>query len=316
MPDDRRRFLAKLLIAAGGFVAAGAGALRWLLPGVQRPGAEANATAQAADTTNLVWVEGTDPYKNTRAAVAKLGGMGRFVKEGQRVTVLPNVGWARKEVQAACTNPRVVRAVIDMCAEEGAKSITAFCNPCNDIRLCLDLSGIGATIEASAGRFEQVNKNGWRRWEAARGCTHLKEFDVYRLVEDCDVLINVPIAKHHGGSQLTMCCKNLMGAVKDRGMIHQSLDEGIADLAMTIPQQLCVLDATRILLRHGPTGGNLDDTKQTNTLIAGLNPAEVDALGTTLFGQKPAEIRHLALLAKRGFAEIDPAKLSYARVSA
>ncbi len=78
-------------------------------------------------------------------------------------------------------------------------------------------------------------------------------------MRDCDVFINVPIAKHHGGSQLTMCCKNLMGAVKDRGYLHQSLHEGIADLAMMIPGHLCVLDATRILLRNGPSNGNLKD---------------------------------------------------------
>lgn len=309
--NDRRDFLRKIayILSAAPLVSAARTipGLGWL-----------PALSQAAEAApgNLVWVEGKDPYKNTIKALDQLGGMKRFVKKGQRVTILPNAGWARSPELAGCTNPRVVRAVIDECYKAGAKSVTLFCNPCNDGRMCLEQSGIGAEVAKTKARFEFINDSGWVKRNAVRGCTHVKTAQVYRLVQDCDVFINVPVAKHHGGSQLTMCCKNLMGAVKDRGYLHQSLHEGIADLAMMLPGSLCVLDATRILLRGGPSSGNPADSVVKNTIIAGVNLVQVDVLGTSLFGKQPSEIGYLKLLGQRKYADIDPAKLKYSRVKA
>jgi uncharacterized protein (DUF362 family) len=303
MNQSRRGFIAQLLLGLGGL------GLGQLLP-PDRP------LAKEPPAGESVWCEGQDPYAATVAAVDKLGGMQRFVKPGQRVALLPNAGWARTVEQAACTHPQVVKALIDMTHSAGAKSISVFCNPCNDIRLCLDLSGIGATVDASPARFEVINNRGWRKREAVAGCTFLRSAEIYRLVEDCDVLISAPVAKHHGSSTLTMCCKNLMGLVKDRGIMHQKLQVAIADLAMMVPADLCVLDASRILLRNGPTGGDLKDVKWTNTIVAGTRAPEVDVLGTSLFGIKPEGLEHLRLLGERGFVNLDPARLKVQRIKA
>jgi uncharacterized protein (DUF362 family) len=317
MADSRRGFLTKLLLGLGGLGIGLSGAGRSLLAtlGVSAGTAGvARAQEPALPRGESVWAEGADPYATTVAAVKELGGIKRFVKPGQNVLILPNIGWARTMEQGACTHPEVVRALIDLCDQAEAKTINLFCNPCNDIRVCLDKSGIGAVIDASRARFEFINKKGWRKREAVPGCKHLTATNVYRLVDDCDVMINAPVAKHHGSSRLTMCCKNLMGAILDRRTVHQKLNTSIADLTMMIPHQLCVLDASRILLRHGPTGGNLDDVAWKNTIIAGTHPVEVDALGTTLFGMQPAEIDHLKILHERGVGQIDPAKLTVKRI--
>jgi uncharacterized protein (DUF362 family) len=315
MTWDRREFLQRSILALGGFVTGLQLAQRgrsWhpsLLGALLSP-------AEAGTPADLVWAEGKDPYQNTVAAIKALGGMSRFVSKGARVALLPNIGWARKPECAATTNPAVVKALIKLSKDAGAKSVTVFCNPCNDMRVCLDLSGIGAVIDDAGARFEQLASNGWNKRQAVKGCSHLTSTEVYRLVDESDVLINCPVAKHHGGSVLTMCCKNLMGAVKDRGTLHQSLHEGIADLTQMLPHKLCVLDATRILLRNGPSGGDTKDVKVCNTLIAGLNPVQVDCLGTGLFGKIPSDIKYLQLLGQRGYAGIDTAKYKVARVTA
>lgn len=316
MPGGRRDFIAKLLGLTG--AVAGLGSLGQVLwSRAARADTAPAAIAAAEDTVpRNVWVEGKDPYACTVAAIDELGSIKRFVQKGQRVALLPNVGWARTMEQAANTHPEVLRAIIDQCEAAGAKSITAFCNPCNDIRVCLDKSGIGAMVEDSPARFEVINQQGWRARKGVAGCTHLKSAEVYRLVDDCDVLINVPVAKHHGNSQLTMCCKNLMGLVKDRGFMHQQLHEAIADLTMMVPHALCILDASRILTKHGPSGGNLKDVSWRNTIIAGVNPAEVDALGTSLFEQKPADIGYLRILDDRQYAVLDPTKVPVSRIEA
>jgi uncharacterized protein (DUF362 family) len=299
MQDNRRDFITKLL--------AGLGACGLGLSGIARA---------AVPTGESVWCEGKDPYANTVAALNKLGGMKRFVKKGQTVCLVPNIGWARTMGQCGNTHPEVVRALIDMCDKAGAKSTTVFCNPCNDMRVCLDKSGIGKVIDNSPARFEFINSKGWRQRKAVRGCTHLKSTEVYRLIDDCDVVINAPVAKHHGGAQLTMCCKNLMGVIQDRGTLHQKLHTGIADLTMMVPHDLCVLDASRILLRGGPSSGDLNNVEWKDTLIAGTNPLEVDVLGTTLFNMKPTDIGYIKILGERGYGHVDPAKLSVSYIKA
>lgn len=299
MQDSRRNFIAKLL--------AGLGACGLGLGGIARA---------AVPTGESVWCEGQDPYANTVATINKLGGMKRFVKKGQTVCLVPNIGWARTMEQAADTHPEVVRALIDMCDKAGAKSITVFCNPCNDMRVCLDKSGIGKVIEDSPARFEFINKRGWRKREAVAGCQFLTATSVYRLIDDCDVIINAPVAKHHGSSKLTMCCKNLMGVIEDRGKLHQKLHTSIADLTMMVPHDLCVLDASRILLRNGPSGGNLKDVEWKNTLIAGTHPLEVDVLGCSLFKLEPTSIGYIKFLGERNFGHVDPAKLSVKYIKA
>lgn len=303
MNQTRRGFITQLLLGLSGL-----GLGRFLPPD--------RALAKEPTTGESVWCEGQDPYAATVAAVNKLGGMARFVKKGQRVALLPNAGWARTMEQGACTHPQVVKALVDEAHEAGAKSITVFCNPCNDIRLCLDRSGIGSVVDDSPARFEVINARGWRKRNAVEGCTFLRSAEVYRLVEDCDVLINAPVAKHHGSSRLTMCCKNLMGLVKDRNVMHQKLDTAIADLTMMVPHALCVLDASRILLRNGPSGGDPQDVKWTNTIVAGTRPAEVDVLATSLFEIPPAEITHLRLLDERGVVTLDSSKLNVQYIKA
>lgn len=303
MNQSRRGFIAQLLLGLGGL-----GLGQFVRP--QQP------LAQEPPAGESVWCEGKDPYAATIAAVSKLGGMARFVKKGQRVALLPNAGWARTMEQGACTHPLVVKALIDEAHGAGAKSISVFCNPCNDIRLCLDRSGIGQTVDDSPARFEVINARGWRKRNAVEGCTFLRSAEVYRLVEDCDVLISAPVAKHHSGSRLTMCCKNLMGLVKDRNVMHQKLSTAVADLAMMVRADLCLLDASRIMLRNGPSGGDLKDVKWTNTIIAGTHAPELDVLATSLFELKPEEVEHLRLLGERGFVNLDPAKLKVQYIKA
>jgi uncharacterized protein (DUF362 family) len=141
----------------------------------------------------------------------------------------------------------------------------------------------------------------------------LKSWSFYEelvYANETDVLINVPIAKHHGTSRLSMALKNVFGMIGgDRGSLHTDIHPKIADLNKFVKIDLTVLDAFRILKNHGPTGGRLDDvdnsTDRARRIIVSTDPVAVDAYGATLFGMQPTDIGYIKESHEQGLGEID-----------
>jgi uncharacterized protein (DUF362 family) len=125
-------------------------------------------------------------------------------------------------------------------------------------------------------------------------------------VIEADRLINVPIAKHHSISRLTLGMKNLMGVIGgNRGRLHHKIAESLADIASVIHPDLTVIDATRILVANGPQGGRTEDVRSPETLIASPDMVAADAYATTLFGLKPEDVATVAVAAQRGLGVMD-----------
>lgn len=258
--------------------------------------------------------EGKDYAVITRNVIAALGGMQRFVKPGNVVVVKPNIGWDRKQEYAANTHPLVVRAIVEECIKAGAKKVKVFDNPCNDPRRTYVNSGI---LEALKGlrnvelkhteneRFKNTKING----------VFLKEWPLYDEALSADVFINVPIAKHHGLTRLTLGLKNIMGIMGgNRGYIHRSIEDALADVHSVVKSSLVIIDATRILLDHGPQGGNLRDVKILNRVIASTDIVAADAYATTLFNLHPQDISTTVNAYKRGMGEINLNKIKIIKV--
>lgn len=271
--------------------------------------------ALAAKEQPLVAVaEGKDYPAITRKAIAALGGMKRFVKAGDVVVVKPNMGWDRSTELAANTHPQVVRAVVEECLAAGAKKVKVFDYTCNDSRRCYVNSGIEGALKGmkhveckqiEPERFRKVQLNG----------QFLKEWELYDEALSANVFINVPVAKHHGLSKLTLGLKNIMGVMGgNRGYIHRNLDIALADVNAHVKSHLTIIDATRILLAHGPQGGNIADVRVLNKVIASTDIVAADAFATTLFGLKPADIPATVAAYKRGLGEMKLERIRVVRV--
>lgn len=276
-----------------------------LLTGTTRGGLQG---LLAAEPPVLAVAEGTDYAAVTRNAINALGGIEKFVKPGNVVVVKPNMGWDRKPEYGANTHPLVVKAIAEECLRVGAKKVKVFDNPCNDPRRSYENSGMRAALKGLQNvdlkhmeeeRYRNVKLNG----------VFLKEWELYDEALGADVLINVPIAKHHSLTRLSLGLKNMMGIMGgNRGYIHRSIEDALVDVNKAVKSHLTLIDATRILLDHGPQGGNLKDVKVLNKVIASRDIVAADAYATTLFGLNPADISTTVTAAKRGLGEISIAK--------
>ena len=239
------------------------------------------------------------PEELARRAVDALGGMKQFVSRGDIVVVKPNIGWDRLPVHAANTNPDVVGAVVKMALDAGAKKVVVADGSCNDPNRCFQRSGIwrkayalGAEVVLPAEhRFRTTRMKG----------EVLDEWPIFTTLVDADKVINVPVAKHHNLAKYTAAMKNWYGVLGGRrNRLHQNIDTSIADLATFMRPTLVVVDAMRVLVRNGPQGGNVDDTRVMNTVIASVDQVAADAYGCTLIGQHRDNLPYLKMGHERG----------------
>jgi len=314
----RRRVIG--LIGCGA-AAAAVGGYRLLRPANGRavtppdPSVAAGWTAgggagQAPDgQAELAIARNGEPAALVDAAIAALGGMGKYVSDGNKVLIKPNMGWDRAPELAANTNPQVVARLIELCLEAGAKRVTVMDRTCNDARRCYANSGIEEAAKAAGARVQHVDDGRVQRIDL--GGDVLDEWDVYDEMMDVDVRINAPGAKHHSLSRVTLGMKNWMGSVGgNRSRMHQHIHRSVVDLAAFFKPALTVLDAYRVLERNGPTGGNPADVRLARTLCASADPVAVDTFGASLFGIGPDDLRSLSLGEERGLGKRDLAQLA------
>lgn len=254
----------------------------------------------------LAVVHGPDPAAITRAAIEALGGMASFVSPGYNVIVKPNICTDYNPPEyASTTNPTVVATLVSMCLEAGAGRVRVMDYPFGGTaQSAYEISGIKAAVEAAGGEMHIMSHPKYITAEIPLGKS-LKEVRVYPDFLETDLLINVPIAKHHSATRLTLGCKNLMGTVLDRNLMHADLHQRIADVTSLVLPDLTLVDAVRILTNHGPTGGDLADVKQTDMVIASRDIVAADAYATTLFGLSAADVGYIQASADLGLGTTD-----------
>ncbi len=272
----RRQFVQFLTAAGLGTALASCGA-------EEAPRPQAVATP-ADGAPYLAAVRGEDPRAITRAALAAVGGIERFVKPGDDVIVKPNICVDYRTYEyGATTNPEVVAALVELCGGAGAKRVRVMDLPFGGSpESAYADSGIAEAVKAVGGEMEVMNPAKFRDTEIPEG-RDINSWKVYADVLSADVVINVPVAKHHSLARLSLGLKNLLGVILNPGRIHANLGQRTADLASLVRPTLTVVDAVRTLMNHGPTGGNLEDVRLTNTVIASHDMVAADAYAATLF---------------------------------
>jgi uncharacterized protein (DUF362 family) len=295
----RRQFLKLTGAAAAGAALFGPGC-------TGQPADGRQPAIPTGDQAYLAVARGGDPAAITKAAIAALGGIERFVRSGDDVIIKPNicVDYHPPEY-AATTNPTVVATLVTLCLGAGARRVRVMDTPLGGTpESAYAVSGIDAAVRLAGGEMEVMSPVKFEEIDIAEG-RDITAWDVYRDVVDADVLINVPIAKHHSLARLSLGAKNLLGVILRPNQMHRNLSQRIADLASLVRPTLTVVDAVRILTAHGPTGGSLNDVQRADTVIASHDMVAADAWAATLFGLAGADIGYVHAAAEMGLGTMD-----------
>lgn len=241
--------------------------------------------------------------KLTEQTVQAMGGISRFVKRGDVVWIKPNIGWDRTPELAANTNPDVVATLVRLCYEAGAKKVKVGDNPCDLPPKTYASSGIADAAKQAGAEVVFLDRERFRETDI-KG-ERVKSIPVYPELVESDVVINVPIAKHHVLATVTVCMKNYMGVIENRRLFHQDIPTCLADITRFMRPTFCILDCTRILLNHGPKGGNPDDVAVKLTIAAGTDIVALDAFGAEILGRKPDRIGSIVKGQQAGLGTLD-----------
>ena len=252
---------------------------------------------------DLTVAHGNNPYLVTMKAIEMLGGIERFVKPGNTVLLYPNIISPSPPKFAINTHPDVVKAVAELCVKAGGDVLVYHHHdPTYAKALGIQdrVESVGARMvhmpspEEAADRYIEVPVPMGRI---------LSKISVADLVLNADVFINIPIAKHHAGSELTIAMKNLMGVVSHPQSYHYlGLHDCIADGATAIRPDLVVMDATRILLTNGPSGPG--ETRVVNEVIASTDQVAIDAYGASLLKKDVRDVPFITQAFKQRVGEM------------
>jgi uncharacterized protein (DUF362 family) len=265
---------------------------------------------QAKEEYDLVVISG-EPVAATRKALETLGGISRFVKKGQRVILKPNMSFTRTPEFGATTHPLVVATVAQDCMNAGAQQVLILDHTLHRAELCLERTGIREACKNIPGVHVLTlqERKFFQEIKIPQGKV-LERVEVMKEILDGSVLINIPVAKSHSATGVSMGMKGLMGLIWDRESFHSkyNINQAIADLGTVIKPQLTVLDATRALTSGG-TGGP-GTVMKPNLVIAGVDPVAVDSYGVSIvpwYGQnfKGRQVEHLLISHQRGLGKID-----------
>lgn len=265
---------------------------------------------------DLVAVKGGEPEVMFDLAMKSLGGMSSFVKKNQTVVVKPNIGWNTSPERAANTNPKLVGQIVKHCFEAGAKDVYIFDNTCDSWQSCYSNSGIEKAGKDAGAKLVTGNSERYYHHVNIPNGKRLKESTVHELILESDVFINVPVLKHHGGADVTISMKNLMGIIWDRRYWHRNdLHQCIADFSTYERKpDLNIVDAYAVMKRNGPRGVSEADVVSLKSQIISTDMVAADAAAAKLFGKEPIDIDYIKIADSMNSGIMDLSKLNIHRI--
>ena len=271
---------------------------------------------QPGQTYDMVAIMGGKPDAMFDLGIQEFGGMTRFVGKGQKVLVKPNIGWDRTPEYAACTNPALVKRVIEHCFRAGAKEVYLFDHTVDNWVNCYRNSGIEKAAKDAGAKVVPANSESYYQEVSIPEARSLKKTKIHQVLLESDVIINVPVLKNHDATHMTCAMKNMMGVVWDRGYWHRNnLHQCIADYAFFSKKPvLHIIDCYNVMTKHGPQGVSKEDVANLASQIITTDWVAGDAAAAKMINYDPDKIDYIKIAHNLGLGNMNLDSLNIRKI--
>jgi uncharacterized protein (DUF362 family) len=229
----------------------------------------------------------------------------RLDVRGRKVVLKPNLV-EFEPGSSINTHPMVVHAAYEAFRAMGAASVRIAEGP-GHRRNTLDLAdaaGYFHTIPGFEDVFTDLNVDDVSPVHLSRQLSRLGKLYLPNTVLGADLLVSMPKMKTHHWVGATLAMKNLFGVVPGglygwpKNVLHWAgIDESIVDLHSVFPRQFALVDGIVGMEGNGPIQGT---PKTAGVLVAGSDPAAVDATCCRIMRIDPSKVGYLRLAAEGG----------------
>jgi len=244
-------------------------------------------------------VKGGSPAAMVREAL-RLINAEEVSSRDDKVLIKPNYVVASHPSTGITTDTGVVEALIKYFKEAGVKEIVVGEGGAGDTEKAFDVVGVRALCARERIRLVNLNRDDAITVRIPNALS-LKEVNIAKTVLESTCIVNVPVLKVHHLAFVTLCIKNLMGAIIPKSIMHTNLDEKLVDLASVIKP--------KINLISGIVGAEKDETRgdpvEMGIIIAGRDIVATDAVGAMVMGIDPYKVRYLRLAEERRLGVLD-----------
>lgn len=230
----------------------------------------------------------------TLRVIELLGGMKKFVHEGQTVFIKPDL--STPIGSPASTDPLVIGTIAKLCFEAGAKKVFVGDNPFGGIssKALFKFTGLDDYLENLGVTVKYLEKE---IYESKRVPNYkvLEEIELPKCVLDSDVLISIPTLRTDILSDVALSIKNLHGLLNDEQyyqIYKKRIHEGLIDILKVIKPNLVIMDS--FISGEGQGPFKLSGI-ETQLSIGSIDPVAIDSIASILMGYEPFDIKNIKL---------------------
>ncbi len=246
--------------------------------------------------------------KALRFSLDLIGGMGSFVKRGDRVLLKPNLLYGKAPEKAVTTHPSIIQGMIELVKEQGGIPILGDSPGMGHAVTVAQKSGIKEVTDAMGCPIVEFNRP---VLPAGKKGNLFKNIEIDQAVLEADVIINLPKWKTHAQMLLTLGVKNLFGCIPGPRKAMWHLQAGrdtllfaqiLVDVYQLIQPTLTLLDGVVGMEGNGPNNG---DPIPIGLLLASTDPLCLDQIVCDLLGMGRMSLWTNRAAFERGLGRVD-----------
>ena len=249
---------------------------------------------------NIYEIYGTDSHEMTKKLMTAAD-IASQIPKGTDIALKPNLVKAGAPETGATTHPGVISGCIEYLMEHGFNRISI-----------IESSWVGERTERSvkACGYDKICEKynvpfyDLKTDKVRVVDTPFRPMEISCRALDAGYLIDLPVLKGHCQTLITCALKNLKGCIpdKEKRQFHaDGLYKPIAALATVLRPSLVIVDSICGDLDF-EEGGN---PVQTNRMMLGTDPVQMDAYGCRLMGLKLRDVQYISLAEKWGAGSTD-----------